>query len=193
LYAVGVAWSAAIGPVLSGVGAVVFPVVASHRAAPDKLSVLARGARLAVVMAAACGLVLGVLAPVAIPMLFGSAFAPAIPAALILVLAAVVAEVGGVLREGARGLGETTAVLKSELFGLAAGLGTLAMLIGPLGIAGAALASLAGYAAGAAWLVRALRRATGCSTAVLLLPRIADVRAVVTGTRVILGSGRGRA
>ncbi len=185
LYAVAVAWSAAIGPVLSGVGSVVFPVVASHREAADRLSVLARGTRLAVVLAVACGVVLGLFAPVAIPALFGSAFEPAVPAALVLVLAAVVAEIAGVLREGARGLGATGAVLKSELCGLFVGLGTLALLIGPLGILGAALASLIGYSAGAAWLARAVRQETGCSTAVLLRPRMADVRSVVTGIRGI--------
>lgn len=188
LYAVAVAWSGALGPVLSGVGVVVFPMVASHTDAADQASVLARGTRLGALLALSTGGLLVLLAPVAIPGLFGSAFAPAVPAALILVLAGGISEINGILRDGARGLGQTGAVLISEVFGVAVGILTLAVLIRPLGIVGAAIASVTGYSAATFWLVRTVQRATHSSIGMLFRPRLDDIRAAWIQVRAFTGS-----
>lgn len=178
LYAVAVAWSSALSPAMSGIGVVMFPAVASAASMRDQTRILSHGTRLSVLLAAAIGLVLMLLAPVAIPFLFGVAFAGSVAAAMILVPAGVVAELNGILREGARGLGATKAVLVSEIAGVVAGVATLAALLGPLGIVGAALASLVGYSVASLMLVTSVGRATGSSVAGLLLPRPRDVGTV---------------
>lgn len=190
LYAVAMAWSNAMGPVLSGVGYVVFPMVAAEADSANQRRVLAHGARVGVAMAIAAALVLGPLAPVAIPRLFGADFAAAVPAAFILVVAAAVASVTGILRDGARGLGATGAVLMSEIAGLIVGVTLLFFLLRPAGIEGAAFAALSGYATSAGCLCFAIRRRTGSSLRELLLPQrqefaaaIGQLRRVATGRR----------
>jgi O-antigen/teichoic acid export membrane protein len=188
LYAVAVAWSSALSPAMQGIGVVMFPAVASAASTRDQTRILSHGTRLSVLLAVAIGVVLMLLAPVAIPFLFGVAFAGSVGAALILVPAGVVAELNGILREGARGLGATKAVLMSEIVGVVAGVATLAMLLGPLGIVGAALASLVGYSAASLMLVTAIGRATGSSVAALLLPRARDVGTVWHRVAAVAGS-----
>ena len=175
LYAVAVAWSGAVSPALSGMGVVMFPAVASAGSTKDQTRILSRGTRLSVLLAVAIGLVLMLLAPVAIPFLFGAGFEGSVAAALILIPAAVVAELNAILREGARGLGATKAVLLSEIGGVIAGVATLAVLLGPLGIVGAATASLVGYSVASLMLVTSIGQATGSSIGSLLLPRVRDV------------------
>ncbi|HET7604193.1 MAG TPA: oligosaccharide flippase family protein [Gemmatimonadales bacterium] len=183
LYAVAMAWSNAMGPVLSGVGYVVFPMVAAEADATNQRKVLARGARMGVALAIAAALILGPLAPIAIPRLFGADFAAAVPAAFVLVAAAAVASVTGILRDGARGLGATGAVLASEVAALVAGVVVLIVLLRPAGIMGAALAALTGYATGAAMLCLAIRRRTGSPLRELLIPRRHEFTAAIAQVR----------
>ncbi len=185
LYAVAVAWSGMLSPMMSGIGIVVFPAVAGARNAGDQADVLARGTRLSVAVSLGLGLVVLGLAPVAIPFLFGAAFAPAVNAALVLVPAAMVSELNGILREGARGLGETQAVLRSELFGLGAGVLALGLLLGPFGIVGAAFASLIGYGAATILLLRSVGRATHRSMFTLVIPQFQDLSLVWAQARAI--------
>jgi O-antigen/teichoic acid export membrane protein len=191
LYAVAVAWGSALSPMMSGIGVVMFPAVAAASSGRDQARILSQGTRLSVLLALGIGLVLLLLAPAAIPFLFGTAFAGATAAAMILVPAGVVAELNGILREGARGLGATKAVLMSEIVGVLAGVALLAVLLGPLGIVGAALASLVGYSAASLMLVTAVGRATGSSIASLLLPRPDDVRALWRRAAKVTGRQQG--
>lgn len=175
LYAVAIAWSTALSPLLSGIGIVVFPMVAASSKPSEQVAILAQGTRLGVAAAAFIGVGLAALAPIAIPALFGADFAPAVPAAMILVLAAVVAELNGILRDGARGLGHTTAILVSEIVGLGAAVVALAFLLRPLGIIGAAIASVCGYGAATVALLFPIVRTTDSSVAHLLIPRLSDL------------------
>jgi len=83
--------------------------------------------------------------PWALPFLFGTAFGPAVPATLVLILASVVAAFNGVVEEGFRGLGKPSVVLWAEVAGLGVTATALLLLLPTLGILGAALASLLGY------------------------------------------------
>jgi O-antigen/teichoic acid export membrane protein len=174
LYAVAVAWAAAMAPLMRAIGSVVFPHVASRSSAQDQANTLAQGARLGTMLAIGIGLPLFAITPFAIPLLFGAAFAASIPCALILVVAEVVADVNDILREGVRGLGKTKVVVASEFFGLAVAAVGLFLLLPSLDIIGAAVASLLGYSAGAAFMIAQIHRTTGLSFRALLWPRLED-------------------
>jgi len=178
LYAVAVAWAAAMTPLLRAVGAVTFPLVASQESIHDQVRMLAQGARLGGFIAVNAGLILFAITPVAVPMLFGASFAPAVPSALILVVAEVMADLNDILREGMRGLGKTKIVIGSEICGLLVAAVALWIFLPPLNIIGAALASLLGYSASAIFLAVQITHTTGLSFASLLCPRRADLNLV---------------
>ena len=136
---------------------VLFPRTAAQTEIADRRRVFAQGIRLAVLSTACVAAVVLVLTPSVVPLLFGADFAAAIPAALILVVAASIASVNMVLEEGLRGLGRPALVLWAELTGLAVTVVALLVLLRPFGIVGAALASVLGYTAVLATLVIASR------------------------------------
>jgi O-antigen/teichoic acid export membrane protein len=127
-----------------------------------------------------------VVTPWAVPLLFGSAFAAAIPAALVLVGAAAIAAVNMVLEEGLRGLGRPVAVLWAELAGLAVTVIALLYLLRPFGIMGAALASVMGYTVVLVTLVGASRVLTRYGTMALLRPGRAEIGQVLLASRRVL-------
>ena len=115
LYAVAVAWSAAPAPLLSALGAVTTPAVASAASLADGSIRLAATLRTAIVLALTLGFTLTLCTPIAIVILFGPRFAAAAPAAMVLVPAAAVLGLNLVLQEGLRGMGRPYAVLQAEL------------------------------------------------------------------------------
>lgn len=175
-YAIAVAWSAAVAPVLQSIGAVLFPRVASQETRSDQVEFLGRGTRLAVLLAVMLTAGLLLVTPVAVRLIFGADYAPAIPAALILVVAGGAAGVNYVLEEGLRGLGQTRAVLWGEGAGLVVTAVGLGLLLRPLQINGAAIASLLGYSATGIALLLWLRRQTGEPAGFFVVPDVADWR-----------------
>jgi O-antigen/teichoic acid export membrane protein len=180
LYVVAVAWSSAVSPIVNAVGAVITPAVAStsdHVQGARRLAAAARGTTgLALVLC----LALEGLAPFAIVILFGERFRESVPAALVLVPAAAVLGVNLVLQEGLRGMGRPYAALRAELTGLAATAIALTMMLRPMGIMGAAIASLLGYSTVTLVLVRNARRYAGTPVSALLLPRFSEMRLTLT-------------
>ena len=67
-------------------------------------------------------------------------------------------------------------MLRAELLGLAVTAMSLALLLRPLGIIGAAIASLLGYSTVTVALLASARQITGISIASLLLPRPAEMK-----------------
>lgn len=175
MYVVAVAWSNAGNPLLNALGAVLFPGVASQQTPAQQNRVLARGSRLGVLVSVVIGVVLMVVTPGALPLLFGIKFAPAIPAALVLVVAGAIAGLKLILIQGIRGLGHPAAVMWSEFGGLMVTGVSLLLLLRPLGIMGAALASLLGYSTAAVLLIVQIRQLTGYSLASLLCPTVREV------------------
>jgi O-antigen/teichoic acid export membrane protein len=145
LYAVAVAWSGAATPLLSAIGMVTTPAVAS--AADDAQGVrrLVAATRLTVGLAIALCSSLALITPKAIILLFGERYRSSVPAALVLIPAAGILSVNFVLQEGLRGIGKPYAVLQAELLGLAVTAIALATMLTPMGIMGASLASVLGY------------------------------------------------
>lgn len=186
LYAVAVAWSGAVAPMLNAVGAVIMPAVASARDHEQAAQRLAAGVRAAAILALLLCLSLEVLTPLAITTLFGERFKESIPLALVLVPAAAVLGLNLVLEEGLRGMGHPYAVLRAELAGLVVTAAALGALLRPMGIMGAALSSLLGYSTVAAELVRGVRRCADIPIRVLLWPRIAELQRTL---RLVMPAG----
>jgi O-antigen/teichoic acid export membrane protein len=110
------------------------------------------------------------LAPVGLPLVFGSRFAPSIPSALVLVPAGAILAWAGIAEEGLRGLGRPTIVLVAEVVAAVVTVGALPVLLHAFGIFGAALASMLGYSTIAAVTVVAISRSTGQSIRFLVIP-----------------------
>lgn len=173
-YVVAVAWSSAATPLLQSIGAVLFPRVASEENKTDQVALLGRGTRTTVLLALLLNGALLLITPLAVILIFGRTFAPAVPAALLLVVAAGFVSLNHALEEGLRGLGHTQAVLWGESVGLVATAVGLAVLLRPLQINGAALASLLGYSATTVALLIWLKRRTGQQVLFFVLPGAED-------------------
>jgi O-antigen/teichoic acid export membrane protein len=178
LYVVAVSWSGAAGPVLNAVGVVMTPAVASAADSNQGALRLVRGSRLTVTLAVILSLVFAAVTPIAMLFLFGRRFTAAIPAALILVPAGGVLGVNLVLQEGLRGAGRPFAVLGAEIAGLAVTALALGLMLRPMGIMGAAIASLAGYVTVNAVLLLNTKRHFGIPLSQILLPRPGELREV---------------
>jgi O-antigen/teichoic acid export membrane protein len=183
LYVVAVTWSNAVTPFPSALANVLFPRTAAQPLAEDRHRVFAKGIRLAVLSTGCVAAAVVVVTPWVLPLLFGAAFAAAVPAALILVAASAVASVNMVLEEGLRGLGRPVLVLWAELCGLAVTVTALLFLLRPFGIVGAALASVLGYTAVLITLVAASRTLTQLAPAALLLPGRAEIEQIWRASR----------
>jgi O-antigen/teichoic acid export membrane protein len=189
LYVIAVAWSGAAAPLLNAVSAVTTPAVASAADHGQGARRLATGARGTAALALALCLALEVLTPFAIVFLFGERFRDSIPAALVLVPAAGVLGFNLVLQEGLRGLGRPYAVLKAELAGLAVTAVALAAMLRPMGIMGAAFASLAGYSTVTTVLLLSARRYAATPLTALLLANPAEIQSAL-GRFVALARGQ---
>jgi len=191
IYVVAVAWAAIMSPVFQAIGIVLFPHIASHATRSEQVPVLTRVLRLGVPLALLSAGVLALVTPWGLPLVFGSRFAASNASAVVLVFAGAVLGINQILGEGLRGLGAPKAVMWSELGGLAVTLASLAMLLKPMGIMGAAVASLLGYGTVAIQLLYWTRRLTGCSLSEMLLLRGSDMVDVLDGARLWLRGVRG--
>ncbi len=178
LYVVAVAWSGAINPLMNAIGAVLFPKVAEHGENVDRLRIFTHGSRFAALLALITAPVLAALTPFGLVLLFGQKFRSAVPAALILVPAGAVAAFNFVIEEGFRGFGENFAVLQAELAGLLITGVSLYLLLRPMGIVGASIASILGYSTVSAVLLIYAKSLTGKSPMDLLLPRSSELRSL---------------
>jgi O-antigen/teichoic acid export membrane protein len=158
LYVVAVAWSSAVNPLLFAIGMVLLPKVAG---APDhevRQQILVRTVRIGVWVAAGTVLIVAVLTPLAFRLLFSNAYRPAVPAAIVLVVAGGLFGLNFILAEGIRGLGRPAITLYAEVGGLVLTGASLALLLRPFGIVGAAWGSVVGYGTVTAGLLSYLRR-----------------------------------
>jgi len=175
VYVVAAAWGGAINPILNSLGAVLFPRVASEASLGQQVEALAEGTRLGVLFALGVGLVLLVLTPFGIPFLFGEGFATATPVALVLVVAAAITGLNSVIEEGLRGMGVPTSIMWAEFGGLIVTAISLLVLLGPLEIMGAALASLFGHTTVGVLLVFQAQGLCECSLVKLLRPTLDEL------------------
>lgn len=174
-YVVAVAWSGALGPIVQGIGMVLFPRTAAQHSVHERDKFLIRGVGLASVTSLIMSVPIFIVTPQAIRLFFGDNFTPAIPAALILVVASIFLNMKTVLQEGARGIGEPNLVFVSEWVGLIVTGIMLFFLIKPYGIIGAAISSLVAYSVTYLYLLFMIARKTNEPYVNLLLPRKNEV------------------
>ncbi len=186
LYAVAVAWSGATSPLVGALSSILLPRVASQPDKEQQSRALAQGNRLAVFAALVAAAVVAALTPRALPLLFGAGFTPAIHSALVLVLASTIATFNVVTEEGLKGLGHPQSVMWAEFGGLAVTVVSLWLMLRPLGIMGASLASLFGYSTVTVFLVASERSLTGCSLTTLLLPTTGELHSSWRRIRLLL-------
>jgi O-antigen/teichoic acid export membrane protein len=84
-------------------------------------------------------------------------------------------------------MGRPYAVLRAELTGLAVTAVALIALLRPMGIMGAAIASLLGYSTVSAVLLINARRYTGMPFADFLLPRFDEIRLILERGAAVVG------
>ena len=160
LYVVAVAVGLLPGLVANAVVVVALPSITraeEHRRGADALRF--------VVKAATWGGTVAVFAiaatPVAVPLIFGPAFEPAVPAAIALLAANWMLGIGRTLAAANRGAGKPMSASAGEAIGLAFTVAALAILLPRLSILGAALATVVGYSALTVSQVIAARRNFG--------------------------------
>ena len=175
LYVVALSWSWVSSPVIDGIGKVLFPGTAAQVNKSLKLDYLTRATRLASSLSFGLMVPLLFLTPIAIRLLFGMDFTEVIPTAMILVVASAFFNIKVVLQEGARGLGNPRDVLWSECVGLITTGVMLLLLLNPLGLIGAAIASLISYMVNVAFLTWRIKESVNCTISMVLIPQHSDV------------------
>jgi O-antigen/teichoic acid export membrane protein len=178
IYVVAVAWSSAVTPFIAAVGAVLFPRIA-RASEHSRGALLAQGTRAAMFGAALVVLLTSAATPVAIPLLFGPSFRDSVSVAFLLVTAAGISAMNTVFEEGLRGIAQTSAVMYGEGVGLVITVISLLLLLPPLGILGAGIASIVGSSATAAVLITTLCRKADLSVGEILLIKRRDVGLVL--------------
>ena len=160
LYVVGASFSNLPRFVAQSLGAVAFPAVAAQ---VDPAAARRTAWRYTLAGTAACAVVVALLmaaCPVALPLLFGSEFAPAVGITQLLLAGALLTGVRRVLADGLRGLGRPGAGTVGEVTTWVALVASMAVLVPAFGVTGAAAGFALSAGAGLAVLAAGLRRGT---------------------------------
>lgn len=187
LYVAATAWSGIANPVVSAFGTVLLPRLAWSKGPVERTAAFSREVRSAGVVAAIIGTLVALATPVAIPLIFGKAFAPAIPSGVVLAIAGTMQIFNFVVEDGIRGLGRPRLVLLTELAGLAMMFATLPFLMRRFGILGAAVSSLLTYSTVTIVLLVSVCRLLHTSPVALLKPQRGDL---VTRTQTLFAAMR---
>lgn len=170
LYVIAVSWSSASIPLLSAVGSVISPNVSAQRDRQRQEVLLSTALQGGALLAIASSTIFTLLAPIALPLIFGARFTTSIPSALVLTPATAIFAWAGVAQEGLRGLGRPKDILVAEIVAAVVTLATLPILIHHYGIFGAAVASLLGYTTTAGFCVYAISHSTRLNARAIVIP-----------------------
>lgn len=185
LYAVGVAWSSAPAPILNALPATVLPRVAGERSATHQAQLLAQSTRMGSLLSALLAIATASVAPIALPLLFGREYLPAVPATIILSIAAGVSAFNQLMGANAMSLGQPRLILIAESVGLVVTAILLLLLLRPFQLIGAAVASLASYLTVTVVFMWLLERRTGLTSKDLLMPVRADLDLLLSKARLL--------
>ena len=187
LYAVAVTWSGALAPLSAALSFVVFPHLARLRTAEHQADALGRVLRFALLFNLALTVPLLLVTPLAIVLLFGRSFEPAVRISMILVVAAGIGNVKSVLADAVRGSGAPYIVMWGELAGFATMLLVLVASLRAYGLYAAAAASLLGYVTTLGVLLAFWSRRTGTKPVEFALPTRDEVAEFLGRVRGSLG------
>lgn len=183
LYVAAVAWSSAVAPLPAAMGSIVSPRIAAQATSEEQRATAGSYLRRAVVLSGLLSLLTALASPLGVRMFFGADFAPAVPAAVVLAVAAGFLGVNFVVEEVLRGLAVPGTILRGEMVGVAVTVISLLIFLPSLGIVGAGLASLFGYAAILVFLARKLGRELDTRPGELLRPTGEDFVSLVESAR----------
>jgi O-antigen/teichoic acid export membrane protein len=188
LYLVATRAAEVLGQLPGAVGSLLFPAVA-RQGDPSSTQLTERAVRLTVLLVALAALVVILVADPLLAIAFGSAYSPAATALRILAASMLPLAIGRVLAADLKGRGRAGLVSLAMLTAVAVTVVGDLLLIPRVGIAGAAITSLAAYATSAALLLAAFRVTAGGRLG-LLIPRPADVVALLRATRAAFVAAR---
>ncbi|MGH3345151.1 MAG: oligosaccharide flippase family protein [Carbonactinosporaceae bacterium] len=165
-YAVAVSMTTLAVPIVSALGNVAFPLIASRVVSGDRAARLGRAAMLASIgLGAVLVIPLALLAPWVVPRVFGPGFREAVPLIWLLAPGGVLFGSRRVCGDLLRGYGRPRAVAWAEATGATVTVLLMATLLPAFGIAGAAVASSAAAAVTLLVMVTTLRRLSREGTA----------------------------
>lgn len=140
-FVVAVAWGNFPGILSIVIGQIIFPRISSTSNIDDRITETVRGIRLGMIASFGLCVPFTLLTPLAIPILFGQAFKPAIPAALILACATAASGIRIVCSSALQGWGRPKSLLIIELIAIIASIIITFSLI-HLGILGVSISIL---------------------------------------------------
>ena len=177
LYVVAVTSAGIVQMFSTAVQTVAMPTIARQETAEARRAVFERVFSRYWLLSILLFLALAVVLPVAIPRIYGEAFRPSLLPAEILLIGALFMGARTVLTSGAAALGDPWLVSKASLIALPVTLVLLYLLLPPLGLIGAAVASTAAYFAELAVVVFDSYRRHGISPRNLFQLRLNDINA----------------
>ncbi len=187
IYLIAVRMSEVVAQIASAAAALLFPAVS--RQDVNQTHLTERTVRLTLVVVAAGGLVIGVLAPVLLALFFGQAFVAGAGALRITMIAMIPLALQRLMASDMKGRGRAGLVSISAACALIATVVFDVLLIPRFGIEGAALASVIAYWTGTIVLLVAYRRVTAASL-MDLIPRPSDVGQLVAAARLMARRSR---
>lgn len=191
-YTVAVGWSSLIHPFISALPAVMMPHIASITDPTEQKKMIAQLIRVGSLITIIVCLMAVLLTPLLFPVVFGNTYRSAIPAAIILSIAAGFFGYTDLLGAAAQGIGKTKMNLTAQMVGLIFTGIFLWLLLPSLQIMGAALASMVSYAISFFVLLILLQKQTAISYRAFFIPTRHDFTVTLNQIKAILLFSRRR-
>lgn len=185
LYAVAVSWSLVLGPLVRAVGTVTFPYVAGTIDETRRVNLFASSVRTAVLLITILTTLLILLTPLAFPLIFGADFRPAVPVAIVLLVASNFYSLKLVLSNGIKGLGMPEATAYAEITSLILTVVLLVLFLPVFGIMGAAVISLLAYLTATIILILFVLHSHSLTLGALLVINRSDIAYLQARLRVL--------
>ena len=145
LYVVAIAWTSAYSPLSNAVSYVIVPHLARLDTLENQKDALTKITRINLMLNFLLASFMVLVTPLALKILFGYQFVPAVTICYILLLGSILSNTKVVIAEGLRGIGKPGSVMKGELVGLVVSGLLFPLLLKTNGLVGVALASVVGY------------------------------------------------
>lgn len=179
LYLAGVSAASSIQILSTAVRQVVMPTIISAPSPAVRVERLQKAFSAYCIVSLPVTLVVALILPWGIPLVFGAAFAAAVVPAQLLLAGMFCLSAKDVLAGGAQALGNPWLSSRAEIMALLIIIALLVLLLPRLGITGAAVAAMFGYAGALGFLLRGLHNAYGLSPRKLLTVDAALVRTIL--------------
>lgn len=171
-YTVGVTLSGISSVIFSAIATIIFPWIANGSNIDYRVTKIPTVMRFSMLVAAILCFPFLLVTPFLIPLVYGNAYYPAIPSALILMLAGMFLGINMVCRNIISGLGHPKELIKAEIVGFVSTSILLFVLLRPFQLVGAAITSLISYSLTFFYLCFFIKKHTKFSYAYLLIPTL---------------------